>query len=124
MEKNKKRGRNTQIMDVHLGNLLSEKIKEKRLSKKAVERSIGRSNNAVKRLMGRPSIQAYLLWELSIALEYDFFAEISRALQQKHQVVGGANGNDKTLIASLEKELADVKRERDNLIKMLNLLSK
>jgi len=110
------------VLPVHIGKLLSEKIKEKKLNRTEIARSINRAHTAIKPLFNRPSIQAYFLWELSIALQYDFFSVLSDALLQKHPEVNSLHNNDKATIASLEKELADVKRERDNLVKMMNVL--
>jgi plasmid maintenance system antidote protein VapI len=124
MEKRKRGKKNPEVIEVHLGKLLSEKIKEQRLSKTAVARSINRPSSAIKPLCDRPSMQAYLLWELSIALDYDFFSAVSQALLQKHPQISSANANDKATIASLQKELADVKLERDYLRKMMDVIAK
>jgi hypothetical protein len=124
MEKNKRGRKKPEIIGVHLGQLLSEKIKEQRLSKAAVDRSINRTNNSVKKLMDRPSMQAHLLWELSIALGFDFFSALSRELLAKHPEVSSANASDKATIASLEKELAAVKQERDLMKKMIEMVAK
>ncbi|HLG34047.1 MAG TPA: hypothetical protein VI757_04145 [Bacteroidia bacterium] len=103
MEKRKRGMKNAAVMAVHTGKLLEEKIKEQRLSKAEVARRIVRPRTAIKPLCARPSMQAYLLWELSVALGYDFFAHLSQALLQKHPAIAGIN-NASATIAALEKE--------------------
>ena len=124
MLKRKRGTKNPEVIEVHLGKLLSEKIKEERLSKSEVARKINRPPTAIKPLLSRPSMQAYLLWELSIALEYDFFSALSAALLEKHPQVKSAGENQRTTIAHLEKELASTKEERDYLKKMIDILAK
>lgn len=124
MEKRKRGTKNPSIIKVHLGNLLSEKIKDQRLTKSAVARKINRPPSAIKPLLNRPSMQAYLLWELSIALEYDFFAHLSQALLTNHPHIKSANTQDTTTIASLQKELAALRDERDYLKKMIDIMAK
>jgi hypothetical protein len=65
-------------------------------------------------------MQAYMLWEISIAMNYDFFAAISSELQQKYPQIK----SEHAVIAALQKELSEVKQERDTLKKVVELLGK
>ena len=117
--------KNPATIGVHIGNLLAEKINQQRISKSAMARRIGRSVTAISPLLKRPSMQAYLLWELSIALGYDFFHHLSEALLAKagEQIVSGI-GSDKAAIAALEKEVNALRTENNYLKKMIDVMAK
>ncbi|MEP7168590.1 MAG: hypothetical protein ABI855_04415 [Bacteroidota bacterium] len=124
MEKRKRGTKNPSVIGIHLGNLLNEKIKEQRLSKTEAGRKIKRPPTAIKPLLSRPSMQAYLLWELSIALEYDFFSHLSQALLEKLPDIKGVNPPGKATIAALQKEVTALSGERDYLKKMIDIMAK
>jgi hypothetical protein len=124
MEKRKRGTKNPSIIKVHLGNLLNEKIKEQHLTKSELGRKIKRPRSAIKPLLNRPSMQAYLLWELSIALEYDFFAHLSQALSEKYPGIKTTGTQDKAVIAALEKELTALREEKNYLKKMIDIMAK
>ena len=119
MEKRKRGKKNSLIADVHTGNLVSEKIKQLRLSNAEVARKISRPRSAISPLLKRPSMQCYLLWELSIALDYDFFDVLSAKLSEK--TAGKIFSVTKQKISSLEKEIETLKKENEFLKEIVRL---
>ncbi len=117
----RKRGKkNPEAIGVDIGSMLTEKLKEFHLTNAEVGRRINRPHSSLYPLRRQPSMQAYMLWEISIAMNYDFFAAISSELQQKHPLIK----SEHAAIAALQKELAEVKQERDTLKKVVELLGK
>jgi hypothetical protein len=116
--------RKPEKMEAHAGKLIAQKVKELKFSKAEVARRINRPASNIPPLLKQRSMQAYILWELSIALDYDFFSAISQALIEKHPTLTGANASAQSRIASLEKELAAMKEERDYLKKIIDVWAK
>ena len=125
MEKNKSGKKNPNVMPVHLGKLLAEKIKERRYSRAAIARSINRNGNAITPLLKRPSMQCYLLWELSVAFKYDFFAYLSQQLRKKvGDKLESPNADLLLRIAELEKENKELHTNYAYLKKAIDALTK
>jgi hypothetical protein len=117
----RKRGKkNPEAIGIDIGSMLTKKLKEFHLSNSEVGRRINRPHSAIYPLRRQPSMQAYLLWEISIAMNYDFFSALSSELQQKHPQIK----SEHAVIAALQKELEEVKQERDTLKKVVELLGK
>jgi hypothetical protein len=116
--------KNPEVIDVHIGNLLLEKLKEFHLTKVEVARRTNRAQTSILPLTRRPSMQAYILWEISIAMKYDFFSSLSKSLLEKHPDIKSETTSLHATIASLEKELAATKVERDYMKKALDVLAK
>ena len=102
----------TDMMTVNIGELLQKVINERKLQKSAIARKIDRANGAVNPLLRRPSMQTYLLWEISEAIEYNFFHEIAQALDEKTNFTL-ANGNEQAVqkLAEKDKEIEKLKLE-------------
>jgi len=76
-----KRGKKSpDVMTVNIGELVQKKLKEKKLQKTIIASKTGRAKGALYPLLRRPSMQTYLLWEISEAIGYNFFHEIAQAL--------------------------------------------
>jgi hypothetical protein len=112
--------KNPEVIGIHVGTLLTKKLKEYHITKAEVARRISRPHSSLYTLTHNPSMQAYLLWELSIAMNFDFFATLSSELQQKHPEIK----SEHAAIIALQKELSEMKQERDNLKKVVELLGK
>jgi hypothetical protein len=108
------------VIGINIGSLVADKLIQFKMTKAEVARKIDRPPNAIKPLTRQPSMQAYMLWEISIAMNYDFFAVLSSELQQKYPQIK----SEHAVIAALQKELAEVKQERDTLKKVVELLGK
>src|SRR5947207_1978749 len=112
--------KNPEVIAVHIGTLLANKFKEMHITKTEVARRISRPHSSMRLLASRPSMQAYMLWEMSIATNFDFFATLSSELQQKYPDMK----SEHAAIIALQTELADVKQDRDMLNKRVELLGK
>ena len=117
--------KNPLVTGIHIGKLVAEKIKQQRLSNAAVGRMVSRNEATVSTFQKKPSLQAYILWELSIALGYNFFHHLSEQLITKagEKIVSG-NPTDKMMITALQQEVQRVTEERDYLKKVINILDK
>lgn len=121
-----KRGkhRDAEVMGLNLGQMIEQRMKSKRLTQAEITRKLGRNGGAIYPILRRPSMQAYLLWEVSIALEYNYFRDLADALDKKAgHVLESGNVPDKEKIAALEKELSDLKESHSYLKKAIDMLS-
>ena len=94
----------------HLGRLLDEKLKAAKLTRDDVGKRIGKKGVTVYGYLEEPSLHARILWELSKALNFDFFEYLSQCLHQ------GASATDKlndatTQITQLQNRIADLEKE-------------
>lgn len=73
-------------MDLHLGKLISEKVKEKNgLTQAELARQIGSSRQNLQSMLKRESMDSYWLYRISIALEFDLFDLLSKEMKKgKH----------------------------------------
>ncbi len=109
----KNRGKkNTAIMSVNVGNLIAAKIKEQKAYKSDIAKKIGREPAAIFPIVKRPSLQTYLLWEISEAIGHNFFHEIAEALDEKTKyTLTNGKQKEKQKIEELEKENEKLKLE-------------
>ena len=89
----------------HIGEMLSERIKKRRISKAAISRVMQRAPETVHRFTKRPSLQTEILWQLCTVMKHNFFADLAAQLPPDFT----ANAPDPTLplqerIAALEEE--------------------
>jgi hypothetical protein len=111
---------------LNTGSMIRAKAKEKQFTMAALARLTGRKNSTVTTLLKKTSMQAYILWELSLALKHNFFADLA---QQLNEAAGaGALENSeapaKTKIEALEKENQQLREERDMMRKVVEVLGK
>jgi len=108
-----KRGKkNADVMNINIGQLLSKKLKELKIFNKTLAVKTGRAPSSIFPLLRRPSMQTYLLWEISEAIGYNFFHEIAQALDEKTNFTL-ANGNEQAVqkLAEKDKEIEKLKLE-------------
>jgi hypothetical protein len=89
----------------HIGNMLRTHIKKHRLFRSVLTRILGKPYSVVLRYEKKESLQCSLLWELSIAIKHNFFADLAAQLPPTFTT----NAPDPTLplqqrIAALEEE--------------------
>ena len=89
----------------HIGEMLSERIKKRRISKAAVSRAMQRAPETVHRFTKRHSLQTEILWQLCTVMKHNFFADLAAQLPPAFTT----NAPDPTLplqeqIAALEEE--------------------
>ena len=103
------------IKNFDTGAILRKKVKEKNLNYTKMGRLMRRSPNTIKLLLQKTSIQAYILWEFCYALDYNFFADFASWLP-----VSMPSANT----AELEKQIQELKAERDTLQKVVDILGR
>jgi transcriptional regulator with XRE-family HTH domain len=95
-------------MSIHLGKLISAKLKEKRISKSEFARMINKSRQNVQDILKRESLDTHLLKQISKALDYNFFELFTK------------NTPDKVLLS----QLREAQKEIEYLKKINSLLEK
>ncbi len=108
-------------MGIHLGEKVTERMKNQHLTNAELDRRLAR-NGGMYHIIRKPSIQTYLLWEISIALNYDFFALLSDLLAAQHPQMESPRQNTIATINNLQTENDQLRTERDYLKKMIDLL--
>lgn len=71
---------NSQKSGPDIGQMLTEYIEERRISKASLSRKLQRSQVTVHKYMKRSSLQAEILWQLSTAMKHNFFLDLAAQL--------------------------------------------
>lgn len=118
--------RGNAVKGLHTGSLIQQKLREKNITVAELSRRINRSPSTVKPVLTRSSCQAYLLWEAGTALNYNFFQHLADLQNAQHADTPLVNGNpsDKAKIEALEKEVAQLREERDYLKKIIDVMAR
>lgn len=100
----------------HLGNLVDKKIYETRNTRASVGKLIGKSHLTVYGYTKEPSLHSRILWDLSKALNFDFFEYLSNSLDLNGALLKKADENKSMLskqeyIATLEEKVKDLQKE-------------
>jgi len=120
MAKFKRGKKDMTAMTVNIGELLAKKMKELKIPKTTLSAKTGRATSALNPLVKRPSMQTYLLWEISEALGYNFFHEIAEALDEKTKyTLANGKQKEKEKMDALEKENEKLKLEVEILKEIL-----
>lgn len=106
---------------VDTGKLLSDYIAQHRIRQSALARKIKRAPKTIYAYKKRSTMQCHVLLEICEGLNYNFFSDIAALLPGT--MPAAPTAKDKR-IEELEKELATVKNERDNLQKVIDILGK
>ncbi len=99
----------------HIGQLVKKVIEDKKLSQAEVARRMAVSPNSLTNYLRQPSLQFGILWNLGIALEYDFLTELTDyyppglLLNKNSKLIAGLDEKTK-LIADLQKEIGIYKK--------------
>lgn len=121
-----RRTRGNTIKNLNIGLRIRQEMKALNKNKMDIARLIGRKHGTVSKILKTTSMQAYLVWELSLALKYNFFNDLATQLDQTagEGTLQNAGQPLKTTIAALEKEVQQLKEERDYLRKVVDVLGK
>jgi hypothetical protein len=100
--------------------------KERNLRTADLARSMNRHFTTVSTLLKKPSIQVYLLWEFSLALKHNFFADLAEQLNATApaDTLDNAQQPLTAQLAALEKENEQLRSECDLLKKVVDVLGK
>ncbi len=105
---------------MNVGKMIKQVMFDRGINKARLSRRLGRNSTGIKRMIDRPSIQAYLIWELSVALGHNFFTDLA---QQLDAATEGKLQQQQTELEQLKQEYERIKEERDYLKKAIDLLS-
>ena len=109
MDRTKKYLRESQTPHLDIGRAIEQILKEKNLTHAEVARRVGVHQSAFKRYLGKPSMQVGVLWNVSLALDYNFFGDVMSDLPEKV-----FNNNNAPFFATLQeqaKTIEDLKKE-------------
>lgn len=93
----------------HLGKLIEKKTRETNKSNASIAASIGVSPIGYARYFEQSSIQFRILWKISIALKYNFLADMMDYLPE--DVLHNSQSSYKETIEAQANEIADLKKE-------------
>lgn len=108
------------IEGLHLGAMLSQALHRKRVSHAVLGRRLGRHQSMIQDLVARSSMQAYLIWELSIALKHNFFADLAHQLDTATE---GKLDQQRTELQQLQEDYNRLQEERDYLRKAIDMIN-
>lgn len=111
---------NNKIKELHTGQLVGQVLKQKRITHAALARATHRSQSNLSTLIKGSSTQAYILWQMSLALQYNLFRDIA---DQLDVATNGRMVQGTITVESLQLEVEQLRKERDTLMKALGKLS-
>ncbi len=115
-------------MSIHIGQLIKEKVTEKRLSQEALGKMINTTKQNVGNIYKRRSIDTQLLLKLCVVLEYNFFEaffneEPLKTMRKKE--IDAFNGEIKALqniIKQKDERIKDLEEIMNSNKKVISLL--
>ena len=113
----KKKGNTIEQLDI--GKLVRQVMYEQGMTKARLARKIDRSASVTKRVIYSSSFQTYLVWELSVALNHNFFTDLA---QQLDTATEGKLQAQQTELQQLKLEHAKLQEEHAYLKKAIDLL--
>jgi hypothetical protein len=109
------------IAGLDTGNMVRSKMWGQRMTHAMLARKMQRGQSTVKGIIHNTSMQCYLLWEFSVALNHNFFSDLAAQL---NAVTEGKLEQQQTELEQLKQEYQHLKEERDYLRKAVDLISK
>jgi plasmid maintenance system antidote protein VapI len=109
------------IPSLHVGNMLKKLLHRKRITHAVLARRMGRNQSTVRNMVQGNTLQTYVLWELSVALNHNFFSDLAAQLNAATE---GKLEQEQTELELLKHEYQRLKEERDYMRKALDMLSK
>jgi transcriptional regulator with XRE-family HTH domain len=88
----------------HVGAMLAQLLKEKRLTKAWLCRRLNVNGTAANQYIRQQSMHAALMWKLGQVLEFDFFAWLSKEFPMESST---------PLEQDLQQQLIDLKKENE-----------
>lgn len=104
------------LIPPHLGNLLKTYYKTNRINKSGLARVMNRSRATVQDYEERKSLQCNVLWDVCVAVEHNFFADLAAQLPQTYTTNVPEDTTQAQRIAQLEEENRILKTKVDTLL--------
>jgi len=112
------------IQGLHVGLLVRKRMFESGINKARLARRVNRNSTVVKRTLESSSMQAYLIWELSVALNHNFFADLAAQFDGTAPATTDRNTSTTTTeMQRLREENAQLRTERDYLRKAIDMIT-
>lgn len=102
-----------------ISKMLTAYFTKNRTRKAALARKLNKDTSFISKLQKRPSIQSQSLWDLSHALEYNFFQDIAHLLPSSYATTLPENDAKDKTIAALQEEIKILKAEKEVLLQVL-----
>jgi plasmid maintenance system antidote protein VapI len=109
------------IKEIDVGKMVRQRMFDKGINKARLARRMERAGQTIKQMIYRPTLQASVMWELSLALNHNFFADLA---QQLDAATDGQLDKQETELEQLKAEYQRLKEERDYLRKAVDAISR
>lgn len=101
---------------LNVGEILTNYLETNRIRRAALARKMGILLQTLLSYQKKASLQTDKLWELSHALEHNFFADIANQLPNTYTTTINAHAESQQKIADLELEIEKLKIEKQVLM--------
>lgn len=109
------------IAGLNTGILLNKVRMAQRVTHAQLARRTKRSQPTVKNLLKGTSVQTHVIWEFSLALKHNFFADLARQLDAATE---GRLDQELTELQQVKEECQRLREERDYLRKAIDVIRK
>ncbi len=120
MKKQGPRGNTIQTLDI--GKMVRKRMFDTGMNRSRLARKMGRNAGGLSDRIYSSSIQAYLIWELGVALNHNFFADLAAQFEGTAPTQTDST-NPTTELQQLREENAQLRTERDYLRKAIDMIS-
>jgi transcriptional regulator with XRE-family HTH domain len=93
----------------HLGNMVARQLKKKRIRNSEIARKMGLNPQSINGYLQSESFQFRILWDLGMALEYNFLADLMEHLPAK--VFHSTPSKFQDIILAQAQEIMDLNKE-------------
>jgi len=95
----------------HLGQVLQQQIDAAKTTRASIGRLMGKSGVSMQAYTQQTSLQSRILWDLSKALDFDFFEYLSNQLNLKGKPTSVALAETNVQVAVLSERVKDLEKE-------------
>lgn len=104
----------------HIGKFVATYIKRNNIFKSALARYLQKSSSGLEYYMKRPTLQIKLLWDISHALQHNFFTDLAAQLPAHFSSDSPIDSTKDELINSLQEENKQLTTQVATLQSVLN----
>lgn len=103
-------------MQVHIGRIIEERLREVGMKKSELARRINKARQNINDILNRKSMDTELLYSISVALDYDFFQHYVMELNNSDVISepGGEYSKLRDNINEVEKNLMLAEKDLEN----------
>ena len=115
--------RGNTIPTLDIGKIVRKRMFETGMNRSRLARKMGRNAGGLSDRIYSSSMQAYLIWELSVALNHNFFADLAAQFDGTAPATTAKNTSTPTELQQLREENAQLRTERDYLRKAIDMIT-